>query len=85
MRPDQQNGHDRAVRHLHHPDTAGCTSRRAGRAEPWSVSGSRTTLRSTLTLVVVAPTLDLIAQTALARRKDGRTEAMVAVCSVDTC
>ncbi|MDX3358037.1 DEAD/DEAH box helicase family protein, partial [Streptomyces sp. ME01-24h] len=41
------------------------------------------TLGSQLTLVVV-PTLDLIAQTALAWRQDGRTEAMVAVCSMDT-
>jgi predicted helicase len=34
--------------------------------------------------LVVVPTLDLIAQTALAWQKDGRAEAMVAVCSMDT-
>lgn len=83
MRPDQQNGHDRAVRHLHRPGTCGLYVSACGTGKTLVAIRAAGTLGSTLTLVV-APTLDLIAQTALAWRKDGRTEAMVAVCSMDT-
>ncbi|MFF4653613.1 hypothetical protein [Streptomyces sp. NPDC001380] len=73
MRPDQQNGHDHAVRHPHHPDTCGLHVAACGTGR--TLVGIRLpgTPRSTLTLVA-APTLDLTAQTAPAWRTGGRTE-----------
>ncbi|WP_156110829.1 DEAD/DEAH box helicase family protein [Streptomyces adustus] len=83
MRPDQHSGHDRAVRHLHRPGTRGLDVSVCGTGKtPVAIRPART-LGSQLTLVVV-PTLELIAQTALTWRKDGRAEARVAVCSMDT-
>ncbi|MGW3248619.1 Helicase associated domain protein [Streptomyces sp. NPDC001070] len=83
LRPDQQAGLDRAVRHLYRPGTRGLYVSACGTGKTLVGIRLAGTLGSQLTLVVV-PTLDLIAQTALAWRRDGRTEAMVAVCSMDT-
>ncbi|WP_089229235.1 DEAD/DEAH box helicase [Actinacidiphila glaucinigra] len=83
LRPDQQAGLDRAVRHLHRPGTRGLYVSACGTGKTLVGIRLAGTLGSRLTLVVV-PTLDLIAQTALAWRRDGRAEAMVAVCSMDT-
>ncbi|MDX2854439.1 Helicase associated domain protein [Streptomyces sp. PA03-3a] len=83
LRPDQQAGLERAVRHLHRPGTRGLYVSACGTGKTLVGIRLAGTLGSRLTLVVV-PTLDLIAQTALAWRKDGRAEAMVAVCSMDT-
>ncbi|MEU9151954.1 DEAD/DEAH box helicase family protein [Streptomyces sp. NPDC048417] len=73
MRPDQQNGHDRAVRHLHRPGPRGLYVSACGTGKTLVGIRLAGTPGSQLTLVVV-PTLDLIAQTALAWRKDGRAE-----------
>ncbi|WP_406274950.1 DEAD/DEAH box helicase family protein [Actinacidiphila glaucinigra] len=83
LRVDQQAGLDRAVRHLHRTGTRGLYVSACGTGKTLVGIRLAGTLGSRLTLVVV-PTLDLIAQTALAWRRDGRTEAMVAVCSMDT-
>lgn len=83
LRPDQQAGLDRAVRHLHRPSSRGLYVSACGTGKTLVGIRLAGTLASRLTLVVV-PTLDLIAQTALAWRRDGRAEAMVAVCSMDT-
>ncbi|MFI1098750.1 Helicase associated domain protein [Streptomyces sp. NPDC020917] len=83
LRADQQAGLKRAVRHLHRPGTRGLYVSACGTGKTLVAIRLAGTLGSQLTLVVV-PTLDLIAQTALAWRRDGRTEAMVAVCSMDT-
>ena len=83
LRADQQAGLERAVRHLHRPGTRGLYVSACGTGKTLVAIRLAGTLGSQLTLVVV-PTLDLIAQTALAWRRDGRTEAMVAVCSMDT-
>ncbi|MDX2854218.1 Helicase associated domain protein [Streptomyces sp. PA03-3a] len=83
LRPDQQAGLDRAVRHLHRPGTRGLYVSACGTGKTLVGIRLADSLGSRLTLVVV-PTLDLIAQTALAWRRDGRAEAMVAVCSMDT-
>ncbi|MFD3457007.1 DEAD/DEAH box helicase family protein [Streptomyces sp. NPDC058691] len=83
LRPDQQTGHGRAVRHLRRAGMRGLYVSACGTGKTLVGVRLAGTLGSRLTLVVV-PTLDLIAQTALAWRKDGRAEAMVAVCSMDT-
>ncbi|MEU9473759.1 DEAD/DEAH box helicase family protein [Streptomyces avermitilis] len=78
MRPDRQNGHDRAVRHLHRPGTRGLYVSACGTGKTLVGIRLAGTPGSQLTLVVV-PTLDLIAQTALAWRKDGLAAALSAV------
>lgn len=83
LRPDQTRGLEAAVRHLRRPGT---------RALYVSATGTGKTLvaiRAAGELVVrrvlvMVPTLDLAAQTALAWRRDGRQEHMVIVSSMDT-
>lgn len=82
LRPDQADGHDRTVRHLRRPGTRALYVSACGTGKTLVAIRVAGTLECRLTLVVV-PTLDLVAQTALAWRADGRTEHMVAVCSMD--
>lgn len=82
LRPDQAKGLEAVVRHL----------RRAGRALYVSATGTGKTLvairaadeLAVRRVLVVVPTLDLAAQTALAWRRDGHQEHMVIVSSMDT-
>ncbi|WP_405649630.1 Helicase associated domain protein [Streptomyces sp. NBC_01386] len=82
LRPDQIKGLEAVVRHL----------RRAGRALYVSATGTGKTLvairaadaLAARRVLVVVPTLDLAAQTALAWRRDGHQEHMVIVSSMDT-
>ncbi|MFF7216881.1 DEAD/DEAH box helicase family protein [Streptomyces sp. NPDC008238] len=71
LRADQQAGLERAVRHLHRPGMRGLYVAACGTGKTLVGIRLAGTLGSQLTLVVV-PTLDLIAQTALAWRQDGR-------------
>ncbi|MDT0382131.1 Helicase associated domain protein [Streptomyces sp. DSM 42041] len=82
LRPHQAQARDRLVRHL----------RRRARGLYVAATGSGKTLTAIRVaedlgarlVLVVVPTLDLAAQTALAWRADGRREHMVIVSSMDT-
>ncbi|MGW9072942.1 Helicase associated domain protein [Streptomyces yangpuensis] len=80
--PDQARGLDAVVRHLHRPGTRGLYVAATGTGK--TVVGIRTALalRARLVLVVV-PTLDLAAQTALAWRADGYARHLIIVSSMD--
>lgn len=83
LRPNQARGLEAAVRHLRRPGT---------RALYVSATGTGKTLvairaageLAVRSVLVMVPTLDLAAQTALAWRRDGRQEHMVIVSSMDT-
>ncbi|WP_240804172.1 DEAD/DEAH box helicase family protein [Streptomyces sp. A0592] len=81
--PDQVRGLDAVVRHLQRPGSRGLYVSATGTGK--TVVGIRAALalRARLVLVVV-PTLDLAAQTALAWRSDGYARHLIIVSSMDT-
>lgn len=83
LRPHQVRGRDAAVRHLRRPGSRGLYVAATGTGKTLVAIRIAETLAARLVLVVV-PTLDLAAQTALAWRKDGHSEQMVIVSSMDT-
>ncbi|MGW1491300.1 Helicase associated domain protein [Streptomyces sp. NPDC002402] len=83
LRPDQQDAVDSAVRHLRKPHRRGLMVRACGTGKTVIALRTADALQARH-LVVVVPSLDLIAQWATASRADGRTEPMMAVCSLKT-
>jgi superfamily II DNA or RNA helicase len=83
LRPHQVEGRDAAVRHLRRPGTRGLYVSATGTGKTLVAIRIAEALAVRLVLVVV-PTLDLAAQTALAWRKDGHLEHMGIVSSMDT-
>ncbi|MGW4034537.1 Helicase associated domain protein [Streptomyces sp. NPDC004838] len=83
LRPDQDRGLRAAVRHLRRPHTRALYVAATGTGKTLVSIRAADELGARLTLVVV-PTLDLAAQTALAWRRDGHHEHMVIVSSMDT-
>ena len=83
LRPDQQRGLAAAVRHLRRPHTRALYVAATGTGKTLVSIRAADELDAHLVLVVV-PTLDLAAQTALAWRRDGHNEHMVVVSSMDT-
>jgi superfamily II DNA or RNA helicase len=81
--PDQVRGRDAAVRHLRRPGTRAQYISATGTGKTLVTIRVALALRARLTLVVV-PTLDLAAQTALAWRRDGYLRHMIIVSSMDT-
>ncbi|WP_328786121.1 DEAD/DEAH box helicase [Streptomyces sp. NBC_00273] len=81
--PDQVRGLESVVRHLQRPGTRGLYVAATGTGK--TVVGIRAALALSARLVlVVVPTLDLAAQTALAWRADGYTRHLIIVSSMDT-
>lgn len=83
LRPHQVKGRDAAARHLRRPGTRGLFVSATGTGKTLVAIRLVDLLGLRLVLVVV-PTLDLAAQTALAWREDGHLEHMVIVSSMDT-
>ncbi|MEU0148787.1 DEAD/DEAH box helicase family protein [Streptomyces sp. NPDC006288] len=83
LRPHQVKGRDAAARHLRRPGTRGLFVSATGTGKTLVAIRLVDLLELRLVLVVV-PTLDLAAQTALAWRADGHHEHMVIVSSMDT-
>lgn len=83
LRPDQQDAVDNAVRHLNKPHRRGHMVRACGTGKTVIALRTADALQARR-LVVVVPSLDLIAQWATASRADGRTEPKMAVCSLKT-
>ncbi|MFF6778967.1 Helicase associated domain protein [Streptomyces sp. NPDC012637] len=83
LRPDQERGLVAAVRHLRRPRTRALYVAATGTGKTLVSIRVADELAARLVLVVV-PTLDLAAQTALAWRRDGHLEHMVIVSSMDT-
>ncbi|MEV0495676.1 DEAD/DEAH box helicase [Streptomyces atratus] len=83
LRPHQVEGRDAAARHLRRPGTRGLFVSATGTGKTLVAIRLVDLLGLRLVLVVV-PTLDLAAQTALAWRQDGHLEHMVIVSSMDT-
>ncbi|MEF3113886.1 DEAD/DEAH box helicase [Streptomyces chrestomyceticus] len=82
LHPDQECARDAVMRHLRRPH------RRATLVSACGTGKTLTSVRIAEALdarriLVVVPTLDLLAQTALAWRSDGRSEHMVLVSSLD--
>jgi superfamily II DNA or RNA helicase len=82
LRPDQARAVDAVVRHLRRPHTRALLVAATGTGKTLVAIRTADTLDARLVLVVV-PTLDLAAQTALAWRRDGHTEQMLIVSSMD--
>ncbi|WP_052742968.1 DEAD/DEAH box helicase [Streptomyces mangrovisoli] len=82
LRPDQQRGLDAVVRHLRRPRSRALYVSATGTGKTLVAIRAADALDARLVLVVV-PTLDLAAQTALAWRRDGHSEHMVIVSSMD--
>lgn len=82
LRPDQIRGLNAAVRHLRRPNTRALYVSATGTGKTLVSIRVADALEARLVLVVV-PTLDLAAQTALAWRRDGHQEHMVIVSSMD--
>lgn len=80
--PDQVEAVNRVARHLRRPGTRGLFVAATGTGKTLVSIRVADELRARLVLFVV-PTLDLAAQTALAWRRDGHTEHMVIVSSMD--
>ncbi|WP_097909771.1 DEAD/DEAH box helicase [Streptomyces sp. b84] len=80
--PDQAEAVSRVARHLRRPGTRGLFVAATGTGKTLVSIRVADELRARLVLFVV-PTLDLAAQTALAWRRDGHTEHMVIVSSMD--
>ncbi|MEV5107972.1 Helicase associated domain protein [Streptomyces massasporeus] len=83
LRPDQKRGLDAVVRHLRRPRSRALYVSATGTGKTLVSIRAADALDARLVLVVV-PTLDLAAQTALAWRRDGHLEHMVIVSSMDT-
>ncbi|MGV9341240.1 Helicase associated domain protein [Streptomyces sp. NPDC003688] len=83
LRPDQEQGLGAVVRHLRRPNTRALYVGATGTGKTLVSIRAADELGARLVLVVV-PTLDLAAQTALAWRRDGHLEHMVIVSSMDT-
>ncbi|MGW6898844.1 Helicase associated domain protein [Streptomyces sp. NPDC054919] len=82
LRPDQVQGLGAVVRHLRRPHTRALYVAATGTGKTLVSIRAADELAARLVLVVV-PTLDLAAQTALAWREDGHLEHMVIVSSMD--
>ncbi|WP_327350142.1 Helicase associated domain protein [Streptomyces sp. NBC_01321] len=82
LRPDQVQGLGAVVRHLRRPHTRALYVAATGTGKTLVSIRAADELAAKLVLVVV-PTLDLAAQTALAWRRDGHHEHMVIVSSMD--
>ncbi|WP_187282508.1 DEAD/DEAH box helicase [Streptomyces sp. MS191] len=82
LRSDQERGLAAAVRHLRRPRTRALYVAATGTGKTLVSIRAADELGARLVLVVV-PTLDLAAQTALAWRRDGHLEHMVIVSSMD--
>lgn len=82
LRPDQVQGLGAAARHLRRPNTRALYVAATGTGKTLVSIRAADELAARLVLVVV-PTLDLAAQTALAWRRDGHLEHMVIVSSMD--
>ncbi|CAM5272334.1 DEAD/DEAH box helicase family protein [Streptomyces atroolivaceus] len=80
--PDQAEAVSRVARHLRRPGTRGLYVAATGTGKTLVSIRVADELQARLVLFVV-PTLDLAAQTALAWRRDGHTEQMVIVSSMD--
>ncbi|GAA2331260.1 DEAD/DEAH box helicase family protein [Streptomyces cuspidosporus] len=80
---DQAQAVERLARHLRPPGTRGLYVSATGTGKTLVSIRVADTLGAQLVLFVV-PTLDLAAQTALAWRRDGHSEHMVIVSSLDT-
>ncbi|MGW4055942.1 Helicase associated domain protein [Streptomyces sp. NPDC004779] len=83
LRPDQERGLRAVVRHLRRLHTRALYVAATGTGKTLVSIRAADELGARLVLVVV-PTLDLAAQTALAWRRDGHLEHMVIVSSMDT-
>ncbi|RPK54031.1 ATP-dependent RNA helicase DbpA [Streptomyces sp. ADI96-02] len=83
LRPDQERGLRAVVGHLRRPHTRALYVAATGTGKTLASIRAADELGARLVLVVV-PTLDLAAQTALAWRRDGHLEHMVIVSSMDT-
>ncbi|MFJ8719511.1 Helicase associated domain protein [Streptomyces violaceus] len=83
LRPDQVRGLNAVVRHLRRPNSRALFVSATGTGKTLVSIRVADTLEARLVLIVV-PTLDLAAQTALAWRRDGHQEHMVIVSSMDT-
>ncbi|MET8276382.1 Helicase associated domain protein [Streptomyces sp. NPDC005096] len=83
LRPDQAQGLGAVVRHLRRPHTRALYVAATGTGKTLVSIRAADELEAKLVLIVV-PTLDLAAQTALAWRADGHHEHMVIVSSMDT-
>ncbi|MFE9253500.1 Helicase associated domain protein [Streptomyces sp. NPDC007088] len=81
--PHQKRGLDAVVRHLRRPRSRALYVSATGTGKTLVSIRAADALDARLVLVVV-PTLDLAAQTALAWRRDGHLEHMVIVSSMDT-
>ncbi|MGW4198853.1 Helicase associated domain protein [Streptomyces sp. NPDC005004] len=82
LRPDQVRGLGAVVRHLRRPGSRALYVAATGTGKTLVSVRAADELGARLVLVVV-PTLDLAAQTALAWRRDGHLEHMVVVSSMD--
>ncbi|MEU2119446.1 Helicase associated domain protein [Streptomyces sp. NPDC016459] len=83
LRPDQVRGLGAVVKHLRRPGSRALYVAATGTGKTLVSIRAADELGARLVLVVV-PTLDLAAQTALAWRRDGHLEHMVIVSSMDT-
>ncbi|MGW1249537.1 Helicase associated domain protein [Streptomyces sp. NPDC002535] len=83
LRPDQVRGLRAVVKHLRRPGSRALYVAATGTGKTLVSIRAADELGARLVLVVV-PTLDLAAQTALAWRRDGHLEHMVIVSSMDT-
>lgn len=83
LRPDQDRGLRAVTRHLRRPHTRALYVAATGTGKTLVSIRAADELGARLVLVIV-PTLDLAAQTALAWRRDGHLEHMVIVSSMDT-
>ncbi|WWQ61914.1 Helicase associated domain protein [Streptomyces sp. Q6] len=81
-RPDQNAAIEAAVRHLKHPGSRGHIVSACGTGKTLIALRSAEAL-DTHHLLVAVPSWDLIAQWAQAARTDGRSEALMAVSSLD--
>ncbi|MGJ3558005.1 DEAD/DEAH box helicase family protein [Streptomyces sp. INA 01156] len=82
LRADQERGLEAVVRHLRRPHSRALYVSATGTGKTLVSIRAADALKARLVLVVV-PTLDLAAQTALAWRRDGHQEHMVIVSSMD--
>lgn len=82
LRPDQARALDAVVRHLRRLNTRALLVSATGTGKTLVAIRTADTLDARLVLVAV-PTLDLATQTALAWRRDGHTEQMLIVSSMD--
>ncbi|WP_159395138.1 DEAD/DEAH box helicase family protein, partial [Streptomyces albireticuli] len=82
LRPDQQQAVAKAVRHLARPHTRGHIVSACGTGKTLIALRTAEALDACHLLIAV-PSLDLIAQWARSARADGRTEALMAVSSLN--